>query len=189
VVIGQLDPARSGRFPKSTPDEHLVTAAVRPDPSEADEEKLRHYAEALADGIQAALGPWVERSVSAMAEAWRPGLSGDLAAQAASAGAQAAIEVGEAVRELLSSDADEQATGPLALVRCAVRFPSAILTEAGVPPVVRDDFAERAFPADIYGLAPANFADLDPTLHEPGLIWGAAKAHVVLARRRIEGRR
>ena len=31
--------------------------------------------------------------------------------------------------------------------------------------------------------------DLDPALHEPGLRWGAAKAHVVLARRRAEGRR
>ena len=28
-----------------------------------------------------------------------------------------------------------------------------------------------------------------PALREPGLLWGAAKAHVVLARRRQEGRR
>ena len=33
------------------------------------------------------------------------------------------------------------------------------------------------------------FADVDPTLHEPGLRWGASKAHVVLLRRRAEGRR
>ena len=31
--------------------------------------------------------------------------------------------------------------------------------------------------------------DFYASLHEPGLVWGAAKAHVVLARRRAEGRR
>ena len=60
---------------------------------------------------------------------------------------------------------------------------------AGVPAVVRDEFAERAFPGDVYDLAIASFADLDTALHEPGLVWGAAKAHVVLARRRAEGLR
>ena len=48
---------------------------------------------------------------------------------------------------------------------------------------------ERAFPDDVYDLAPASFADVDPALHEPGLVWGAAKAHVHLARRRRDGRR
>ena len=64
-----------------------------------------------------------------------------------------------------------------------------VLADAGVPPIVRDEFEERAFPDDVYGLAPASFADLDPALREPGLVWGAAKAHVVLARRRAEGLR
>jgi hypothetical protein len=31
--------------------------------------------------------------------------------------------------------------------------------------------------------------DVRPDLTEPGIAWGAAKAHVVLARRRAEGRR
>ena len=43
------------------------------------------------------------------------------------------------------------------------------------------------FPDDDYDLSPATFADIDESLHEPGLVWGAAKAHVVLTRRR--GRR
>jgi hypothetical protein len=37
-------------------------------------------------------------------------------------------------------------------------------------------------------VVPASFADLDSTVHEPGIVWGAAKAHVVLRRRRAEGR-
>ena len=39
----------------------------------------------------------------------------------------------------------------------------------------------RNFPDDVYDLSPATFADVDPALHEPGLVWGAAKAHVHLA--------
>jgi len=69
-----------------------------------------------------------------------------------------------------------------------------VLRQAGVPGVVRDEEAQRQFPDDDYDLTPANFADLDagPTeggLAEAGIAWGAAKAHVVLARRRREGRR
>jgi hypothetical protein len=45
------------------------------------------------------------------------------------------------------------------------------------------------FPADVYALVPATLADLDPELAQPALTWGAAKAHVILARRRAEGRR
>jgi hypothetical protein len=53
-----------------------------------------------------------------------------------------------------------------------------------MPAVVRDEFDERAFPEDLYALTPASFADVDPALHEPGLMWGAAKAHAHLVRRR-----
>ena len=77
----------------------------------------------------------------------------------------------------------------IADTHAAVRYPTAVLVGAGVPPVERDEFTERRFPEDVYDLAPATFADLDPSLHEPGLTWGAAKAHVHLARRRREGRR
>lgn len=174
-----------------------------PDPSEApgprrpaadvggttDEARLAAYATALADGIERALPGWVERSVRTVAEAWRPGLGAQLGDAATAAGREAAAAVGGRVRALLADDVDRQATGPLAVVREAVAFPTAVLAAAGVPAVVRDDFAEAAFPDDRYGLAPASFAELDPALHEPGLAWGAAKAHVVLARRRAEGRR
>ena len=54
----------------------------------------------------------------------------------------------------------------------------------GVPPLVRDDFDQRAFPDDVYAFAPASFADIDPDLHELGIAWGAARAHVHLQRRR-----
>jgi hypothetical protein len=153
------------------------------------DEDISIYATALADAVEAALAPWVERTVRQRLEDWQGSVPEDVAAAARTAGRRAREEVGPAVRRLLETDVDQQPTTPLALLRRAVRYPTAILEGAGVPSVVRDEFAERAFPEDRYDLAPATFADVDPSLAEPGLAWGAAKAHVVLTRRRQEGRR
>jgi hypothetical protein len=35
----------------------------------------------------------------------------------------------------------------------------------------------------VYGLSPATWTDVDPDLHEPGIVWGAWKAKTVLDRR------
>jgi len=158
-------------------------------PSPADDDALARYAAALADGIEAAIGPWVERVVAERMRAWCGAVPDDVAAAAARAGERATEEIAPVVRALLAADIDEQRSGPLALVRRAVAHPTEVLRAAGVPPVARDQFAARAFPEDVYDLSPATFADLDPALHEPGIVWGAAKAHVHLARRRAEGRR
>ena len=104
-----------------------------------------------------------------------------VAEAAGNAGRRAAAEVGSEVRALLAADIDEQRTTPLSLLRSAVRYPTQVLEEAGVPPVERDPIQERLLPGDIYDLSPARFADVDPALAEPGMVWGAAKA---LAHRR-----
>ena len=154
-----------------------------------DLDELAGHAERLTVAIEAAIAGWAERSVLRVADAWRPGRSGELAAEAAQAGREALEDVGPRVRRLLESDVEAQATGPLEICRSAVRHPTRVLAEAGVPPVVRDEVAERMFPDDPYDLTPGTFADVDPAVVEPGLTWGAAKAHVVMARRRAEGRR
>lgn len=156
---------------------------------DADEALLRSCADDLADAVEAALGPWVERSVARIAGAWSPGAAADLAGTAQAAGVQATEEIGGRVRALLALDVDAQPTGPLEVVRGAVRYPTEVLAAAGVPPVVRDEFAEASFPEDRYDLVPGGFRDLDESVHEPGIRWGAAKAHRILARRRAEGRR
>lgn len=150
---------------------------------------LARYATALADGVDAALPGWVERSVATRLAGAGRAADEDLAAAARRAGAAARDDVGAAVRALLARDVDDQPTGPLALLRGAVRYPTAVLATAGVPPLPRDEIDRRLHPDDDYDLSPASFADVDPALHEPGLTWGAAKAHVVLARRRREGLR
>ena len=85
---------------------------------------------------------------------------------------------------LLAADVDAQQTNPLSVLRAATRYPTDVLARHGVHPARRDDFAARAFPADVYGLSPATWADIDESLVEPGLVWGAWKAMTVLGRRR-----
>lgn len=144
---------------------------------------MEAYADALADAVDAALPGWVERSVARVATAWT-GAPPDtaLADAARRAGEAARAEVGPEVRALVEADVDAQRTTPLSLLRQAVRFPTAVLQAAGVPPVERDEVRVRLFPADLYDLAPATFADVDPRLHEPGMAWGAAKALAHMAR-------
>jgi hypothetical protein len=172
----------------------VTSAGTPPEPSPgadaaADAELLAACAADLAEAIERALAPWVERSVQRVAEAWRPGAGADLAEAARQAGSAAVADIAPRVRSLLAEDVDAQATGPLALVRAVAVHATAVLAAAGVPPVARDEFAARAFPGDVYDLTPGSFRDLDEAVQEPGLRWGAAKAHTVLARRRREGRR
>lgn len=152
----------------------------------ADEEALARHARMLADGVRAALGPWVIRSVRQVAAT--QDLALDPTAPALTAAAEACrSEIGDRVTELLGRDIDRQPHGPLQVIRGAARYPTEVLDQLGARPVARDRFAVETFPDDIYDLAPASFADLDPELVEPGIVWGAAKAHVHLRRRR-EGR-
>jgi hypothetical protein len=170
-------------------------AGMEPDaksegPSAEDLDALARFAATLADGVERALPGWVERSVERVhVERLGRRPSADTRAEASAAGRAAADQVGPRVRALLELDIDRQPTGPLAVVREAVPFPTGVLRSAGVPPPRRDEVAERQFPDDDYDLSPASFAELDEGLHEPGLMWGAAKAHVHLARRRAAGQR
>ena len=65
-----------------------------------------------------------------------------------------------------------------------MRYPTRVLAAAGVPPVARDAFKERAFPDDCYDLTPAGWIDVDDSLQAPGMAWGAWKAHAHRARHR-----
>jgi hypothetical protein len=168
-----------------------VPSDTNPLDDPGDAAALVRHAAALVDAVDAALVGWVERVV---VDRWRRANGGapatdDLRASARAAGERARDELVPHLRALVAADVDEQRTNPLAVLRRAVPAVTEVLEAAGVPPVARDAEAERLFPDDVYDLTPAAFADLDPSVHEPGLVWGAAKAHVILARRRREGRR
>ena len=149
-----------------------------------DEATFAEIAVALGDAIDAALEGWVRRVVTERSAAAGVAIDAGLIDDAA---ARCRAEVSPRVRALLAADLDDQRSTPLALLRRAVVFPTEVLRASGVPPVSRDEFAVRAFPEDVYGLSPASFGDLDESVHEPGLVWGAAKAHVHLARRAARG--
>jgi hypothetical protein len=156
------------------------------DPGDA--ASLARYAAALADGIASAIPGWVERSVRSVLADQGIAVDEALTARIDEAGRAAQAEGAARARQLLGTDIDAQAGNPLSVLRGLVGHATGVLDAAGAQPVVRDAFRERNFPDDVYDLTPASFADVDPALHEPGLVWGAAKAHVHLARRRRAGR-
>ena len=141
---------------------------------------LAEHGAALAEAITAVLPAWVERAVASVAgEA--------LADEARRAGEAAAAELGPRLRTLLALDVDDQRTNPLALVREAVHHPTGVLRAAGIAPPARGRFDEDHFPGDDYGLVPMTWRDVDESLHEPGLVWGALKARAHLQRHRSTG--
>jgi len=145
---------------------------------------IARYADELVLAVDRALGPWVE---GAVAHRYPGPMTDELNAEAAAAAERARADIVPRLRELLALDIDAQWTNPLAIIRSAVMYPNEVLAAAGVPPVNRDDYDARINPDDIYALAPATFADVGPPVHEPGLVWGAAKAHIHLQRRRAAG--
>jgi hypothetical protein len=157
------------------------------DPGDA--ASLARYAAALADGIEVAIPGWVDRSVRSVLADQGIAVDAALAARIDEAGRAAQAEGADRAWQLLATDIDDQAGNPLSVLRGLVGHATAVLEAAGARPVPRDEFSERNFPDDVYDLTPASFADVDPALHEPGLVWGAAKAHVHLARRRRQGKR
>lgn len=151
----------------------------QPGPSLSDDEAaLMTYAMALAEAVDAAVGEWIRWSIADRA----PNVA--TTPEADRAVAEGTAEISAEIRLLLAQDIADQTEGPLQVLRRGVRFATAVLADASVPAQVRDDFAVRAFPDDVYDLSPASFGSVHPSLHEPGLIWGAAKAHVHLRRRR-----
>ena len=170
-----------------TPDDPIPndpsTADAVPEDGRSDDQLLAAYAEALADGVERALPGWV---AAAVARRLPPDQREQRRDEITAAARAAAADVGGRVRELLLLDIDEQWTNPLSLIRSAIRYPNEILAAAGLPEVDRDGQSVRFQPDDVYDLAPASFADLAPELHDLGISWGAAKAHVHLRRRRRE---
>ena len=114
----------------------------------ADAAALAAYAADLADAVVAALPGWVERAIADRYRRWRgEDPPGAVVAAGRAAAGQSVADVEGPLRELLAQDPDEQRTNPLAIVRGAVRHPTAVLRAAGVPPVARDPARRAAVPA------------------------------------------
>jgi hypothetical protein len=151
---------------------------AEPDP----EQQFALLGSLLADAVVEAVPSWIARSVMMRFEEWSavsaPGGRSpqSVSKLAESAGARAAAEVERPLRDLLSSDVDQQWTTPLALVRPLVRYAGEVLAEAGVPGIERDQFHTLRFADDDYGLTPATLAVLGDGVGELAIAWGASKA-------------
>jgi hypothetical protein len=132
---------------------------------------LREQGERLADAVEAAIPRWIERCVGGAADA-----------------TEAIERTREAVmprlRSLLAADVDDQRENPLSILRAAVSHPTDALRRAGVEARPRQAFDAEHFPGDDYGLTPMTWRDVDESLHEPGLVWGALKARAAMTRHR-----
>jgi hypothetical protein len=148
---------------------------------------LQEASAAILVGVERELPGWVERSVRRILDAWgrapadvRERAEGD----AVDAGRAATNRIVAELRSLFVLDVEEQPSTPLEIVRRAYREPTVVLAAAGVAPVERDDFAERAWPDDTYGLVVHGLGDLgDEELAPLQMAWGLAKAKVLRARR------
>lgn len=84
---------------------------------------------------------------------------------------------------LLQADVERQSSTPLSVFRAATGRLTGVLHELGYPASGRPRDAAQ-FPDDVYGLVPATWSDIDDSLTQPGLVWGAWKAATILERRR-----
>ena len=157
---------------------------------EAPDEALARIGADLAAAVTAVLPGWVESRVVGLVAAWSgsspAAVTDEVRLAARDAGQAAAADVGPDLARLLAADVDAQWTNPMTIVRRAVGHAAAVLEAAGVGAVVRSPEDEAHLPDDRYDLTPRTFADVDPSLHEIGIVWGAVKARAHLRRHRPE---
>lgn len=147
---------------------------------------MQEAGDAIVVGVERNLSRVLQARVAVIADAWGRLDTGErtrLDADARAASDIATQRVVLELRTLFALDPVEQRATPLEIVRASYREPSAVLTAAGIPGVVRDPFDERAWPDDDYGLVVRTLADLDDELGPMQLAWGLAKAGVLRAER------
>ena len=142
----------------------------------------------LIDAIDKVVEGWLVRVAETVFVGRNGVLTGDFRRAAQAAAREGATWTMTKLHAALEVDVDAQRVNPLQILRDAVRFPTEVLLAAGIPTLQRDEFDVKINPDDVYGIGPAHWNDVDESLTEPGIIWGAAKASTVLQRRRAEGK-
>lgn len=149
------------------------------------EARYREVAAELTRGLEEHVRGWIRRVVTErIPPEWSDERTETFGADVVAVADQIHADVLPRLERLLALDVDEQRAGPLGVLRASVGPANRLLADAGVAAPRRDPVTASMFPDDPYDLGPANFDDVDPQLHDIGMIWGAAKAHVVLVRHR-----
>jgi len=144
----------------------------------------------LLAGVETLGARWVEGAVRRLVDAYGrldPAVRSETLSAATIAGDQAAARVAGELRGLFALDPAEQRATPLEIIRSLRREATAVLEAAGIPPVERDEFEERSFPDDVYGIVPRWPSELgDDELGGALLAWGLGKAQVLQGRHGVD---
>ncbi len=148
---------------------------------------LAEAGDAIVAGVERELPGWARRQVTRILDAWgrtEPDERERTEQAAAVAADRATARVVGELRTLLATEVSAQTATPLEIVRSAYREPTAVLEAVGIPAVERDEFDERMWPDDRYGLVIHTLGDLgDDELAPLHFAWGMAKASVLRSRR------
>lgn len=160
-------------------DESLSGAGRGHDPEVAAVRAARRkHGQELVEIVMAVVPGWVERSVISRLPPDRAD-DDEVRALVAGAAVAARAEGGSRLWAAVTREPGiDHGPAPLQVLRSLVRHPTDVLRSLGVAESGRSDFDRQAFPADVYDLSPATWADIDPALSEPGVAWGAATAHL-----------
>jgi hypothetical protein len=155
-----------------------------PQSSALDDQRLAEIAADLLDAMVDAIPAWVRRTVEARAAGSEIALDEPQRGRIAQVASDLAAALTPQLEQVLTADVDGGSGSPLAVVRSGTGTLNDLLDELGIPRPARDDFSVSRFPEDRHDIGPAAFVDIDESVHEPGIMWGAARAHVHLRRRR-----
>lgn len=146
-------------------------------------DRVDEYSQRLFDALSDSLEPWLRRSFDRVVDTSNVRSRVDVGRrdEVVSEAARATLE---RLRQLFETDVLKQRHNPLQIIRSATDPVSAELRGLGAQPVERDEFQQRSFPDDDFGLCPATWVEIDESLAEVGLEWGAWKAAAVISRRR-----
>jgi hypothetical protein len=146
---------------------------------------MDQYSLRLLQVCESVVGTWLERCFDGVVARQNRAAAVDFDRRAAAIEGATTRSLAD-LQSLLEVDPTEQKTNPLALLREATMPVTDELRRIGATPIERDEFHQRSFPSDVFGLCPATWADIHESLVEPGLEWGAFKAASVISRRRSE---
>lgn len=140
-----------------------------------DDAKFTEYGLALHRAVVSAVRPWLRATVLS-----RHAVIDDDLEQVLDT---VAISIDSSIAELVQADIDTPLSGPLERIRQCVEPVNQALAERGVDTPRRNTIDIEMRPADVYDLGPMTFRDLSDEVHDAGIAWGAAKAHLHLKRR------
>jgi hypothetical protein len=139
----------------------------------------------LIDGVERLGAAWVVAAVTGIVDAWGrldPLARTNALAAAQTAGEAAAGRVAAELRALFATDVADQRVTPLEIIKSLRAEATAVLRDAGIPEVERDEFETRSFPDDVYAIVLKSPAELgDDDLGGALLAWGMGKANTLRA--------